>query len=1322
MIDYALWEVIENGATLPETQVLKGVTTMMPITTVEEKAQRRLEDAKQLLEVVEKRSGGNAATKKTQRNLLKQQYENFTASNLEMFDQTFDKLQKLKNKADMDTMSMDDLYNTLKVYEPEVKGMSSSSSSTQNMAFVSFLNNNSRSTNGTVNTAHGVSTASTQLTVNGNKTIGCDKSNVKCYNYHKRGHFTRECRAPRNQDNKHKESSRRSVHVETSNSIALVSCDGLGGYDWSDQAEEGPNNALMAFSSLSFDSKSIYLEDIKVLNVEIQMKEIAIRDLRKKLEIAQKEKDGIQLNVEKVENASKSLNKLIDCHIVDNCKKWLGYENYNAVPPPYTGNFMPLTLNLSCTGLDEFANKSIAENCQAKSSEKETKVARKNDDALVIKEWVSGDEEENVTQPKIENKTVRPSIVKKEFVKPKQKEKTATKIVKQVKHHTKNTHSNPQMDLQDQGVIDSGYSRHMTRNMSYLIDYEEIDGGYVAFGRNPKGGKITEKMIENLVDHKVKVIRCDNRTESKNREMNQFCEMKGILRQFSVARTRQQNRVAETRNRTLIEAVRTMLAGSKLPTTFWAEAVNTACYVQNRVLVVKPHNKTPYEIFHGRTPTLSFMRSFGCPVTILNTIDHLGKFDGKADEGSRPDWLFDIDAQTRTMNYEPIVAGTQFNGFADLKSSHNDVFKPSSDDGKKVDEDPKKENECNDQEKEDNFDNTNNVNTVSLTIDVADTNEDNELPFDPNMPTLEDVSIFNFSNDDEDDGIVADMNNLDTTIQEEPKKVIHPLKDLSWIKAMQEELLYFKLQEVWTLVDLPNRKRAIGSKWVFRNKKDERGIMIRNKQDWLLKGTYKKKGLTMMKSLPLSMIGSLMYLTSSRPDIMFAVCACARYQVNPKVSHLHAVKRIFSSKLMMLGITYYCWVNVNNVEESDGFKQIVDFLNAHPIRYALTVNPTIYISCIERFWSTAMAKIINGEAQLHARVDGKKIIITEASIRRDLQLADEESVECLPNSTIFVQLALMGPKTTAWNEFSSDVASAIICLATNQKFNFSKLIFDSIIRNLDNVSGKFLMYPRKPTRKVTQVPKPSDPMEHVADEAVHKELGDSLVRAVTTASSLEAECQEAMGETTAQTSFESVSKLSNDLLLARVLDLEKTKTAQSNEIVSLKRRVKKLEKNNRSRTHKLKRLYKVGLTARVESLDDEESLSKDASKQRRIEAIDADEDITLVNVQDDAEMFDVNDLGYKLKYLKSKEFDKIQEIFDRAFKRVNTFKAFRPELVERKEKRAREELIQESTKKQKVEDDKEKAELKQLMETIPDEEEVGIDAIPLTVKSPRIID
>ncbi|GJX93602.1 putative ribonuclease H-like domain-containing protein [Tanacetum coccineum] len=272
--------------------------------------------------------------------------------------------------------------------------------------------------------------------------------------------------------------------VETSTSTALVSCDGLGGYDWSDQAEEGPNYVLMAYSSSSSDSKnkSIYVENINGLKWDIQVGEITIRELRKKLEKIQKEKDSIQVNVDKFENASKSLNKLIECQIIDNCKKGLGYENYNAVPPPYIRNFMPPTPDLSFTDFDEFINKPVVEN--RKSDEEVSKVVRKSDDSSIIEDWVSNSEEENVSQTKTEKKTVKPSIAKIEFVKPKQQEKNARKTIKQ---------GNPQMDLQDQGVIDSGCSRHMTGNMSYLTDYEEIDGGYVAFGGNPKGGKITGK-------------------------------------------------------------------------------------------------------------------------------------------------------------------------------------------------------------------------------------------------------------------------------------------------------------------------------------------------------------------------------------------------------------------------------------------------------------------------------------------------------------------------------------------------------------------------------------------------------------------------------------------------------------------------------------------------------------------------------------------------------------------------------------------------------------------------------------------------------------
>nr|GEX14816.1 hypothetical protein [Tanacetum cinerariifolium] len=199
-------------------------------------------------------------------------------------------------------------------------------------------------------------------------------------------------------------------------------------------------------------------------------------------------------------------------------------------------------------------------------------------------------------------------------------------------------------------------------------------------------------------------------------------------------------------------------------------------------------------------------------------------------------------------------------------------------------------------------------------------------------------------------------------------------------------------------------------------------------------------------------------------------------------------------------------------------------------------------------------------------VDGKKVIILEASIRRDLQFADEEGVDCLPNSTIFEQLALIG----------------------------------------------------KPTRKVTEVPHPSDPIEHDADEVVYKELRDSLVRAITTVSSLEAEQDSGAKKPWGIALLKLGLRMYLNFSMIHCLQ-------EANEIDSLKKRVKTLERRNKSRTHKLKRLYKVRLTARVEPSGDEQSLGEDASKQeRRIGSIDADENITLVSVQDDAKMFDAD--------------------------------------------------------------------------------------------------
>ncbi|GKB36953.1 retrovirus-related pol polyprotein from transposon TNT 1-94, partial [Tanacetum coccineum] len=837
MIDYALWEVIENGSEMFDQTF------------------DRLQKLVSQLELLDEKLSQEEVNQKLLRSLSPEWNTHAVV---------------WRNKADLDTTSMDDLYNNLKVYEPEVKGMSSSSSSTQNMAFVSSSNNNTSSTNGAVNTAqavntaHGVSTASTQvndaystnidnlsdvvicaffasqpnspqlvhedlqqihpddmeemdlrwqmamltmrarrflkntgrkLTVNGNETIGFDKSKVKCYNCHKRGHFARECRAPRNQDNKNKESSRRSVPVETSTSTALVSCDGLGGYwmvmlivcgyDWSDQAEEGPNYA----PGRGGGNPQMDLQDQGAIDSE------CLRHMTGKMS-----------------------------YLTDYEEIYGGYVPFRRNPK---GGKITRKCTIKTGNLDfenvyfvrelKFNLFSVSQMCDKKNS-----ILFNDTECIVLSSNFKLIDESQVLL-RVPRKNNMYSVDLKNIV---PKGGLTCLFAKATSDESKLWHRRlghlnfKTMNKLVKGNLVRGLPSKLFENDQTCVACQKGKQHRASSTKDETIGILKSFItgIENLVDHKVKVIRFDNGIE-----------------------TPQQNGVADRRNRILIEAARTMLADSKLPTTFWAKAVNTACYVQNRVLVVKPHDKTSYEIFHGRTPTLSFMRPFGYLVTILNTIDHLGKFNGKADEGffvgyslnsksfrvfnsrtriveenlhirfsvgtpnvvgSGPDWLFDIYALTRTMNYEPIVA---------------------------------------------------------------------------------DYIIFDFTRDAEDDGVVADMNNLNTTIQatqtrkmlknleehgfvstiqqrinhkdlqnclfvyflshEEPKKVIHALKDPSWIETMQEELLQFKLQEVWTLVNLPNGKSAIGSKWIFKNKKDERGIVIRNKERLVAQGYTHEEGI-----------------------------------------------------------------------------------------------------------------------------------------------------------------------------------------------------------------------------------------------------------------------------------------------------------------------------------------------------------------------------------------------------------------------------------------------------------------------------------------------
>ncbi|GJQ97528.1 uncharacterized mitochondrial protein-like protein [Tanacetum coccineum] len=684
-----------------------------------------------------------------------------------------------------------------------------------------------------------------------------------------------------------------------------------------------------------------------------------------------------------------------------------------------------------------------------------------------------------------------------------------------------------------------------------------------------------------------------------------------------------------------------MLADSKLPTTFWAEAVNIACYVQNRVLVTKPRNKTPYELFLGRKPALGFMRPFGCPVIILNTIDHLGKFDGKADEGffimysinSKAFRVFNSRTRIVEENLHvqfsentPNIAGSTKAcddagksrmetvpgkdyillplWLADLPFSQNsksspDVgFKPSRDNKKKVTEELGKEggDSSNDQEKEDNVNSTNNVNAASTNeVNAVGIKTSIELLDDPNMPKLEDIV---YSDDDEDVGTEADMNNLNTFMPVSPIPTTrihkdHPveqiIRDLNsapqtrrMIKNLEEHGLFSSVQQRTNHKDFQNclftcflsQKEP---KKVYKNKKDERGIVIKNKarlvaQGYTQEGIYynevfalgarieairfqrgkidktlfirrdkgdillvqvyvddiifgstkkslctefekmmhkkfqmssigeltfflglqvkqkedgifisqdkyvteilKKFGFTNVKTTstlmetqnPLlkdedgeevdvylyrSMIGSLMYLTSLRPNIMFVVFAYARYQVNPKVSHLHAVKRIFSylkgqpklglwykkdspfdlckKQTVVANSTtvaeyiaassccgYVLWIQNQLLDYGDSNeKKLIQMIKIHTNKNVADLltkafNNGIGVNAGDSklmmlginllllgkvnaarhnlllLVATVKVKTVNREQQLQALVDGKKIVVTKASVRHDL--------------------------------------------------------------------------------------------------------------------------------------------------------------------------------------------------------------------------------------------------------------------------------------------------------------------------------------------------
>ncbi|GJR38503.1 putative ribonuclease H-like domain-containing protein [Tanacetum coccineum] len=562
-------------------------------------------------------------------------------------------------------------------------------------------------------------------------------------------------------------------------------------------------------------------------------------------------------------------------------------------------------------------------------------------------------------------------------------------------------------------------------------------------------------------------------------------------------------------NRTLIEAARTMLADSKLPTTFWAEADNMSVFVQHRVLIIKPHNKTPYELFLGRKLALSFMRPFECHVTILNTIDHLG--EEEKNDAEHPE---NEDNEVPTTEEQATV----------IKKKDENVKIVYSDDDE----------------------------GVGTEADMA--NLDTHIPVSPIPTTI-------IHKDHPIEQIIGDIHSAPQTrrikksvtdhgmfssvqqminhkdfhnclfacflSQIEPKKVIQALTNPSWIEAMQEELMQFKLQQGYTkkgnrfvemdvksafLKEMCTEFEKIMHKRFYMSSMGELtfflGLQVTQKNDGIFISQDKYVDEILKKFDFLTVKTASTPMETSKPllkdenakdvDSPNGYTGASLDRKSTTGGYQFLGRRIISCQCKKQTIVANSTTEAEYVVASNKtvIKEWEDIMErAATTTSSLEAKQDSVLVYVARHTLTAvrhklMLPGITYYCWLQALLDKKKIVINESTIRQDLHLEDAEGTNCLPYATIFEELTRMGyeklsqkltfykaffspqwkflihtilqclsAKTTTWNEFSSTMASAIICLATNQKFNFSKYIFNNMMKNLEG-GVKFPMYPR----------------------------------------------------------------------------------------------------------------------------------------------------------------------------------------------------------------------------------------------------------------------
>nr|GEZ11056.1 putative ribonuclease H-like domain-containing protein [Tanacetum cinerariifolium] len=1014
MTDYSLWEVILNGDSHVPARIIEGVIQPVAPTTAEQKLARKNElkergtllmalpdkhqlkfnsykDAKTLMEAIEKRFGGNTETKKVQKTLLKQQFKNFSGSSSEGLDQIHDRHQKLvsqleihgvslsqedvnfkflrslpsewkthtliwRNKTDLEDKILDDLFDSLKIYESEVKHSSSLGTKSHNHAFVSSTP--ADSTNDSVSADVNVSAVGTKLSVSTLSNVD-SLSNAVIYSF-----FASQSSSPQldNEDLKQIDvddleeidlkwqmamltmrARRWNVIIAIERVILLGNA---GTYDWSYQAEEAPNKfALMAFTSSSSNSyfdnevsscskacskaysqlqtqydtltknfhksqfdvmsyqtglesvearlliykqnESVLEENIKLLHIEVQVRDTALTTLTQKLDTTEKERDDLNMKLEKFQTSSKGLTDLLASQTSKKAR--IGYNSqvftkamfdcdysesdswppsnlydrsvpsggYHSVPPLITGTFMPPKPDLVFHTPPYDENEHLAFNVQLSPTKLEQDLFSKPS-APIIEDWVSDSEEDDIPQAPI---PVAPSIPLRSnpHSNGSRETKKACFVCKSVAYLIKDC------DFHASKLAQRTHASRDIHKKYALVNHSKFPLHKVSAAAPPKS-----QSLLTTADRTISTVKPNFSKTRPKLVSHAVYKSKSPLRRH-LPRHPSSNSSNSSPRVTAAKAS-VVSAAQELNGGYVAFGGNP----KGGKITGKGkfQGKVDEGFLVGYSVCSKAFRVFNSRTRIVQETLHVNFMENKPNvAGSGPAWLFDIDSLFQTMNYHPVIAKNQTNsnaGFPNIEKAGeegtqtyvlfpvlSDGFINSQNNNKDALVDEKKHDDDIQKSVSPDIHSSNSGAQTRKQGDKTENKDKNDVGAEADINNMESIisvspiPITRIYKDHPTSQIIGDLSSTTQTRsmaravrdQEEPKQVHQALKDPSWIEAMQEELLLFKMQKVWILVNLPYEKRAIGTKWVYRNKKDKRGIVIKNKARLVAQGHTQEEGI-----------------------------------------------------------------------------------------------------------------------------------------------------------------------------------------------------------------------------------------------------------------------------------------------------------------------------------------------------------------------------------------------------------------------------------------------------------------------------------------------